>query len=180
MLNFLPQKNKNQIVTEYLLRVIALLLISLFISSLILISLFAPSFFFVSYKNNTVKNQLESIKQENVDKGVDPMLFIKNVNKLVVSLSPSSTGVGYTEIINKIVNIKNNDIKISSIDIVDDKGTNSKKILLNGIASTRDSLTSYEKEIKIDGFFDSIIFPVSNFIKSTDSEFSATLIYKNK
>lgn len=180
MLNFLPHKNKNQIIIEYVLRAVVLLLIFIFISSIFLISLFAPSFFFVNYKNNTLNNQLTATKQADVSKEADPIVFIKDLNRLATALADSNMGVNYTDIVNKIISLKNKDIKISSISINSDPTTNSKKIMVNGVANTRDSLTSYEKELKIDGFFESVDFPVSNFIKSSNSDFSATLVYKYK
>ncbi|MFA5651951.1 MAG: hypothetical protein WC933_01150 [Candidatus Paceibacterota bacterium] len=181
MLNFLPQKNKNKIIFEYLLRVTVFLLLFVFLSSFVLISLFVPSFFFAKYKNDTVNSQLELTKQKNINKDGDPTIFIKNVNRLVVALSNNNvSNMAYSDIINKVVSLKDKDIKISSINISEEANTNSKKILINGIAKTRDSLTLFDKEIRVDGFFESVIFPVSNFIKSTNSEFSATLIYKNK
>jgi len=175
MLNFLPQKNKNQIIYEYLLRVIAFLLLFMFISSLILISLFIPSFFFAKFKNDTINNQLISTQQKSADKGEDPVLFIKNVNRLSISLSNTNTKATYSDIIKKIVSLKNKGIKISSI-VISQESNASKKILINGVAKTRDSLTLFDKEIRIDGFFSNVTFPVADFIKSTDSEFSATLI----
>jgi len=181
MLNFLPQKNKNQIIFEYLLRVIVFLLLFVFLSSLILISLFVPSFFFAKYKNETINNQLELTKQKILNKSEDPTILIKNVNRLVVALSDNAAPkINYSDIINKIVSLKNKDIKISSINITEETNTNSKKILINGVAKTRDGLTLFDKEIRVDGFFENVIFPVSNFIKSSNSEFSATLTYKNK
>ncbi len=176
MLNFLPQKNKKQIIFEYLLRVTIFLCLFVFVSSLVMSLMFMPSFFFVKYKNDTVNGQLLSIKQKNIDKGEDPIAFIKNINKLSLALSDNAgTNITYADIISKIVSLKKKEIKISSIDITEDNITRSKKVSLNGVASTRDSLTLFSKDIKTDGFFTSVVFPVTNFIKSSNSEFSATL-----
>ena len=177
MLNFLPQENKNKIVREYILRVAIFLMLFVFIASIILISLFAPSFFFAKYKDDTVKTQLEMAKQKNSGKIQDPILFIKNVNRLSVALSDNSgPTASYSDIISKIVSLKNKDIKITSISISEDNATTNKRITIDGVANTRDSLTTYEKDLKVDGFFGNVIFPVSDYIKSTNSEFTATLI----
>lgn len=181
MLNFLPQKNKKQIIFEYLLRITVFLLLFIFGSSLILISLFFPSFFFVKYKNDTVNSQLELVKQKNISKGEDPIVSINNVNILSVALAgDANSALSYSEIIKKIVSLKNDGIKISSIAISKENSTGIKNVLINGIADTRDSLSLYENNIKTDGYFDSVIFPVSNFIKSSNAEFSITLTYRNK
>ncbi|MFH0755290.1 MAG: hypothetical protein V1910_01310 [bacterium] len=175
MLDFLQQKNNKQIIFEYLLRISIYLLLFIFISSLILISLFLPSFFFAKYKIEAINNQLESIKQKNLENGEDAISFIKNVNKLSLALSDNSNFTN-SDIINKIVSLKNKDIKISSISISDN--TEGKIILINGIANTRDSLILFEKEIKTDGFFNTAIFPILYFLKSSDLNFSATLTCK--
>ena len=178
MLNFLPQKNRKRIISEYLLRVSVFLLIFIFASSVVLISLFAPSYFFVEYKNNTIKNQLASIQQKDINGGEDPIAFIKDVNQLSVVLAGNNNSrlSSFGDIINKIVSLKNDDIKISSINITETNDTGGKTILVNGIANTRDSLTAFDQSIKSDGSFSSVMFPVSDFILSSNSEFSATLI----
>jgi hypothetical protein len=175
MLNFLPQKNKNQVIYEYLLRITIFLSLFIFVSSLILISLFLPSFFYTKLKDTSINNQLELAKQKNLNNGVDPIVFIKNVNRLSVALSDNST-VQYSDIIDKVMSLKNKDIKILSISISEDNSSGGKKVLINGIANTRDSLTLFDKDIRVDGFFNTVVFPISNFIKSTNSEFSATLV----
>ena len=181
MFNFLLQKNKNQIVNEYFLRVAIYFLFFIFASSFILISLFIPSFFFDKYKNDAISSQLKSIKQQNINNTEDPVLLIRNVNRLALALSDNSSSTAkYTDIISKIISLKNKDIRISSITISSDNTNSSETILINGTANTRDSLTSYENEIEIDGFFNSVSFPITDYIKSTDLEFSATLVYKNK
>jgi len=178
MLNYLQQKNKKQIILEYLLRVSVFLLSSIFITSLILIILFLPSFFFSKYKNDTVNNQLGSITTESSNVKDDPILTIKNTNKLVTGLSQDNASpITYSGIVNKIISLKNKDIKILSISIKSNPDNTSNRLVqITGVANTRDSLTLFEKDIKNDGFFSSVNFPVSNFIKSTDSEFTATLI----
>jgi len=181
MLNFLPLKNKKQIVSEYALRVLSFFLLFVFVSSLILFAFFAPSFFFVKYKNDTVDNQLVLSKQKNISKREDPDVFIKNINQLSVVLSDNNISDSInSNIIDKITSLKNKDIKILSINIILENSSGDRKVSLGGIANTRDGLTLFSNDIKIDGFFDSVMFPVSYFIKSTNSEFSATLIYKNK
>lgn len=180
MFNFLPQKNKNQIVIEYFLRLAIFLLYFVLATSLILISLFTPTFFFNEYKNAAVNSQLKSIKQQNINSSEDPANFIKNTNRLAVALANGTNAtITHSDLINKVVSLKNKGIKILSISISTDNANN-ETISVNGISSTRDSLTTYEKNIQTDGFFDKVTFPVLDFIKSSNSNFSVTLTYKNK
>lgn len=181
MLNFLPQKNKNQVIFEYVLRVFAVFLIFSLISSMIMSILFVPSYFFVKLKNDNFKNQLTVTKQKNAYKGDDPILYIKNINRWSVALGDEiKSNINYSDIIDKIIDLKNKNIQVFSINIINDGNTTNKKISLGGTAITRDGLTMFEKEIKTDGFFSDVIFPVSNFLNPSNSQFSATLIYKYK
>lgn len=179
MLNFLTQKNKKQIIFEYLLRVSVFLLLFVFISSLISISMFGPSFFFVKYKNDTLSLQLELVKQKNITDGEDPAALIKSANGLAVALLTNDAAT-YSDIVKKIVSLKNKNVKISSISITKENEIGDKKIVLSGVANTRDSLTLFNKNIITDGYFSSVSFPVANFIRSTNSEFTATLVYTYK
>ncbi len=180
MLNFLQQKNKKQIIIEYLLRAFVLLLSSILIISLVITILFLPSFFFSKYKNISLNNQLQSVKTESSSLIDDPILLIKNTNKFVqIFAQDNISPIKSTDIINKITSLKNKDIKILSINIRASADINfARTIQISGVANTRDSLTLFEKAIKDDGFFYSVIFPVANFIKSTDSAFTATLTLK--
>ena len=181
MLKFLPQKNKNRIIFEYMLRMAFFLLLSILVSSLVAASLFIPSFFYAKYKSNNINQQLVSAKQANANKGVDPVLFIKNVNRLSIALADNkNSSADYSDIIDKIVSLKNSSISITSIAISDDDSANTRMITVTGSANTRDGLTEYEKDLKIDGFFNSVIFPVTDFIQDSNSSFTATLVYKNK
>ena len=176
MLNFLPQKNKNQIVFEYLLRVSVFLLVFILVSSVVLISLFVPSFFYAKYNNDAIAEQLKVSEQNISNTGGDPIALIKNVNDLSSILSSLDlvAPISYGEIINKIVSIKNKDIKILSINIAEDD-TGTKTISINGTSNTRDSLIAFEDVLVSDGSFNNINFPVSDFIQSSNSQFSATL-----
>lgn len=180
MFNFLPQKNKNQIIIEYLLRVLGYLLIFIFSASIILASLFVPTYFFSKYKSDAMNSQYKTINQQPIKNIEDPIALIKKVNRYIpILLDTSMTTVSYSDLINKVISLKNPDIKITSISIINST-TVIKTVSINGISNNRDSLTAFKKSLETDGFFDSVTFPVLDFIKSMGSEFSAVLVYKNK
>lgn len=174
MLNFLEKKNKKQVVCEYILRVGIYLSLFVFLSSLMLIAFFAPSFFFVKYKDETIQKQLESINQTNLNKAEDPIAAIKNINKFSTIFPKENTQKNsYKDIIDKIISLKNNNIKIYYINI--EQGAKNKKIIVNGVANTREGLTTFNNSLKTDGFFSEVSFPVTDFIKSSNADFTATL-----
>ena len=115
---------------------------------------------------------VKDIKDEKLNKS-DAISFIKKTNKLSTVLS-DDVNLAMTDIVNKVISLKNKNIKILSISISSNIA-NGETILINGIANNRDSLTLYKEDIENDGFFEKVVFPVSNFIKNSNSEFSATL-----
>ena len=175
MLNFLSQKNRKPIIYEYLYRIAVCFLTFVFLSAVLLIILFVPSFFFAKYKSDTIKTQFESIQQKNIDQKTDPTKLIRDVNKLSIIFSnEAGSQVTSGDIIAKIISLKNKNIKISSMTITE-KDDGGREISLAGTANTRDDLTTFAGNIKTDGFFKSLTFPLSDFIKSVNSEFTATL-----
>jgi len=177
MLNFLLEKNKKKIVTEYFFRVfIYFLMFSLFVLVL-LISLFLPSNFHSKYKNMNVSQQLLLIKGEVGENSEDPMGIIEEINKFSKVFTFEEDMTSFSEIVEKIVLLKNKNIKLSEFSIVEDK-EESIKIIIRGISKTRESLTSFDKELKNGGYFQSVELPVSDLIKNIDSDFTITLIYK--
>ena len=177
MLNFLLEKDKKNIVTEYFFRVaIYFLLFGLF-SLVILVSLFLPSNFYSKYKNINVSQQLSSIKEGVGKNSEDPIKTITGVNKFIKVFSDDGRGMLFSDIINKIISLKNKKIKISLFSINKSKD-GSLDIIIKGISDTRDDLTSFDKELKKDGYFQSVELPVSDLIKNIDSDFTITLTYK--
>jgi hypothetical protein len=177
MLHFLPQKNRKQIFLEYGTRFLILLFVFIFIAGIFLIVLFSPSFIFSTYKDQTVKNQLASagILQQSNDN--DPMRIIKNANALLPVLSDEdASGMLTSDLIQKIVSLKNQNVHIQSIAMTDISGA-SKTFVITGTADTRDDLTAYDNSLSIDGTFSHIDLPVSDLIADADNQFTITLMY---
>ncbi len=180
MLSFLPQNNRKKVIAEYLSRVFVIFLVFLFSSAVILIFLFIPSAIFSKYKNQTVNNQLESIKVADRSKNQDPTELIKKINAMVGMLSNEKTAsILMSDMIQKIISLKNKNIQISSISISKDNSA-SEKIIISGVAKTRDDLTMFDNDLKNDDSFYSVDLPISDLIKNTDAQFTITLVYNKK
>lgn len=177
MLNFLLEKNKKVVIVEYFFRVTIYFLLFTFFSLIILISLFLPSNFYSKYKNDNVSSQLSSIINKIGESSEDPIEIIKDVNKFTSVFSDEEDRILFSNIIEKIISLKNKNIRITSFSLINDT-LSSVKIIINGVSGSRDSLTSFDKDLKKDGYFQSIELPVSNLIKNIDSDFTMTLIYK--
>src|SRR5690349_8660857 len=148
MLSFLPQNNRKVIITEYLSRIFIVFLNFSFIGLIILIALFVPSSIFSKYKSATVKNQLETVKIASSQESQDPVELIKKINAMVSILSKEdTTPILMSDMIQKIVDLKNKDIKITAINIAKDL-SGMERISVSGVGKTRDSLTTFNKDLK--------------------------------
>ncbi len=177
MLHFLPQENKKRVVQEYLLRNIIFLFAFVLLSVVILISLFFPSMFFSEYRSQTITNQLKTIEQANPTSSKDAIALIRNINATVKALSDQMAYVPMSDIIQKTISLKNNDIKILGISI-SVGADNTKNITITGFASTRDSLTLYNQNLRANPDFSAVTLPISTFIKDTNINFTMTLTAK--
>lgn len=177
MLNFVLEKNKKNIIEEYFIRVFNIFLIFFLFSIILLITLLLPSVFYIKYENNIVSQQLLSIKDKVGNNNEDPIEIIKNTNFITKIIDSEIENYDFTGILEKVISLKNNNIKIHSFSII--KNSNNKiEIIIDGISKTRDSLTSFNKKLKESGLFEKVELPVSDLIKNIDSNFKITLIYK--
>jgi hypothetical protein len=176
MLNFILKKDREAIFSEYLLRLFTFFFFFFFFVLIILFSLFMPSVFYTEYKKENIIKQFDYVKKQVGPNNLDPIETIKNINLLSKSLIDNKIN-NLSNIVDNIILLKNNGIKINSISITDqDVGVF--KIIVLGISKTRENLTNFDKELKKSGFFQSVDLPVSNLIKSTEADFSINLIYK--
>jgi len=176
MLNFTLNKDKKEIFSEYFLRVFIYFFIFLFFAFIILFSLFMPSVFHSEYKKDNISQQLNYVKKQVGPNNTDSIEIIKRVNILGGMLIDIKTS-RFSEIIEKIISLKNSGIKINSISVLNNDESTI-KISINGLSKTRENLTSFDKELKKSELFQSVNLPVSNLIKNTEADFSMNLIYK--
>lgn len=174
MLHFLPKENKKKVVTEYILRNAIFLFIFTAISVCVLIFLFLPSMFFSQLRSQTISNQLKSVEQTGTINSKDTVTLIKNINITVKALSDQMSYIPLSSVIQGIIFLKNNDIKISGISITVN-ADNTKNVTITGSSNTRDSLTLFNQNLRADDSFSNVTLPISTFIKDTNISFTMTL-----
>jgi hypothetical protein len=176
MLSFLPQKNKKEIILEYILRVLVFFFFFMFLSIIVLIILLLPSFFFVKYKNETVSHQLESVRATHVREDGDPIALIKHTNALSKVLVTDSITTSQKEITDHIVFLGGENVKILGFSFTDEKDII--RLVITGVADTRGDLALFESDLQKDELFETASLPVSYLVRGTDNEFTITLTYK--
>ncbi len=176
MLHFLPQTNRHLAIGEYLLRFSIFFLFFGFLALLLLVALFLPSYFFAEYKDRTETNQLSFIDTSATNKSQDPIQLIKKINSTVAVLTAGGTRtLSTSDLVQKIMNLKNDGISIASASVLYQNGTAA--VTIGGTAQTRDELTAFYTALKNAGAFTNVTLPVSDLIPETDASFSITLGY---
>lgn len=182
MLNIFPKIEKKKIMLEYRLRLATVAILSvatLIFSSLVLL---APAYLIAVEKNNDAKNAL-AILQEKDSKVVNE----KDVNAEVVAVNKNialflKPGVTYTAspitFIEKILEMRGDTIRISGFTY--DASGAEERMVITGNARTRESLARFIEDLKKEPKFASIDLPISSYVKSTNIDFSAVIVRKEK
>lgn len=177
MINLISQKQKRIIFREYLIRLIS---VSLFVLSLLafLTLAYILPYYFTTIKNDLViSEQLKSaIKIENKEnQGDNISLIVNQTNDQIRSInSLALTENAFTHLISKITKNKNKEIKLNhfafqTIDL------NSGKLIINGVAKSRQSLVSFVDSLKNEPGIISVESPVSDFAKESNITFTVNI-----
>ena len=149
-----------------------------FVASVFLIAFFLPSFFFADYKYKSINNQAQSTDLSDANKYENSASFVKKVNAMAKILSyGNASSTLNTDIIDKIISLKNSDIEISSISILSGDNANIENVTISGISGDRDDLISFYNDLKGDGSFQNVILPISSLIEDEGAPFTITLSY---
>jgi cytoskeletal protein RodZ len=178
MINFLSEKNKNNVKKEYSFRVATLFLI-VFSLVLIFISVFLSSAHILSvYREGVISNQLAMVKESSFGKSNVSLDDVKKINEIVKTISSATVyQKPASDFIKSILNSKNSAIAISSMSSDFDTNNNI-RISIKGFSKTRDGLTKFVKDIKSLNLFSGVDLPISSLVKSSDIDFSINLVAK--
>jgi hypothetical protein len=174
MIRFLPEKNKKEIKIEYFSRVFSVVLIFMILLGIISTFSIFPAYIISFYRDISIKSQSASVEANKIDTNEQESL-VKTTNELILFLNqfknekPSVQMLGVLEKTNK--NIKINQISYSKRDSL-------YQFIFKGVADNREGLLSFVKDIKLDKNISAVDLPVSDFVKSSDIDFTITLSIK--
>lgn len=180
MINFLPEKNKKEVMTEYSFRVTSLFLIILSLVVLLVLIFLMPAYTLSIYRNGVISEQLAMTKNSTLNQNDDSLNEVKKINEIVKVLSPVTVAQKpVSDFIKSVLSIKGRGITISSITYDLDASQNM-KLSFKGFSKTRDDLTTFVKDIKGLNLFSSVDLPISSLVKSSDIDFVISLIIKKE
>jgi len=172
MFNLLPTKEKKRIIQEYRLRLITVILFFSFSVGLVASLFLLPSYIISSSKDREISERIESVRMSTILREADELNSrLVETNLKIQSLLIGQNSEQTTDLFNIILQKKTSAVRISSISFYSKEG-DKKEIVLNGVASSRDSLSNFVKSLEEEEIFSEVIIPVSSFAKERNATFS--------
>ncbi len=177
MINLIPNEEKKKIRKDFYVRVVIVSFFVLGIGILISNFMLIPALFYSSLEKKLVGDHFNQNQNKlNLETSEDNKALIENLeNKISIIKNAQKNNFLVSErVINILLAKKTEGIKINEINFTsNEKG---RSINIRGQALSREKLLLFKKNLEKDINFTKVDLPVSNFIKSTDIEFSLVLI----
>jgi Tfp pilus assembly protein PilN len=173
MINLLPVEEKKFLEKEYKRRRLAVRLIVGIVLVVLTFVVLAPSYMLARMKaEDQITNGARIIKKSNE---ADSKTKIENAKSIMKVLTPRSAVLSITELVSILTTAKTENIKLKNIsyNVQDDGSVNA---IIQGIAKNRAALSVYSDALHQEKRFSKVDFPVSNFAKDSNINFSFTVV----
>ncbi len=170
-MNLLPPENKVIAKKEYLRRLFVTAGVFLFSTSLIA-ALFLASFFFaLNLQKKSIHDSFFAMQEYLSAQNESELTFlVSRINAQVAELNSNQKRVKKaSEIIERIIEIKGNDISIESF------AFNLSRLDIKGNSASRSGLINFVENLKKQDAFSAVESPLSNFLKEKNIDFSINI-----
>ena len=178
MINLIPNEEKKRMTVDFYSRLLVLFLLMISLSLFVACVAILSAYIYSSVQVSSVNKKLQIQKEEPLPvPGEQSLATVKDVNnKLdIVEKAEKNKFLITDKVINAIIAEKTSDIKITQIQYQDDP-IQGKKISILGIASSRETLLTFEDALKNDPVFKNVDLPISNFVKISNIQFDLSLM----
>ena len=177
MRNLLTPKLKKHLKMEYRLRLLAVLLFlfsaAVFMGGILLI----PSLVLSEAHKNSAEEEARLVKQSLIqreDASLSRTLERARTELEVIEIVQGQPLISKS--VERILKSKPDSISINTLSFSQDGSSSDMVIGLSGVARTREGLLSFERVLKNDPSFASVVLPVSNLAQDRNISFSLTII----
>lgn len=179
MFNLLPENQRKNIEREYKMRRLVVAG-ALFLAVLVVavVSLAAPDILFRQKYKEAKQNSSYLEKSAVLKKSEQLSLETKLANQKIESLKPEATIAVY-DLFKKIVNNKPAGIKIESLSY-SKKNTERIDVSVGGVASNREALMDFQKNLGKEQEFVNVDLPLSDLVKGVNAPFLIKITAKIK
>ena len=170
----LPEKEIKTLKREYRMRLVIFFLFFMSVAVLAGIFSLTPGFVLSYTQEKEALEHLKKVEKSRKDKGLDSIIKeLNETNSTIKKLEDNTNDVVYSKIIFKIIGYKTNGLNIKSFDVSKTpNATSSVDVVVQGKATTRDSLISFKNKLESDPLISNIQLPVSDLAKSKDISYS--------
>ncbi len=178
MINLIPPEEKKRLIRNFYYRVAVVFVVATSFAVLVSTVAITPAYFLSVVKKNLAESRLKNQLAEPVPiPDQQTLALVEDLNsKLGVIEKAQSQKFSVSErVITEIILKKLVDIKIHQISYESDE-TEGKKIMIRGIAPSRERLLLFRRALEDDSYFKQVDLPISNFIKGSNIQFSLSLI----
>jgi hypothetical protein len=186
MPNLLPNKNKKNILNEFILRFVVVSLTLFFVVVCIAIVLLIPSYILSQVREISVQNEVKIFEKAYEFRKENSSAYILDGEILKMRILQEREESSISDLIFLITKNKPTDIKILGIfyEILSKERNSVEKdndiqITVRGEAKKRNSLIDFVNKLKQESQFVDVNFPVSNLIKEEGINFSIQIKVKS-
>ena len=177
MINLIPNEEKKKKVKDFYYRLLVTAFAVFGFSILIAGVAMLPAYFLSSVRKNLINSKLEIEKNQSIpspDK--ETLTVVEDLSKKLdlIEKSRNSRYLVSQKVINEIMSEKMPDIKITQIQYRNES-IKGKTISISGVASSRDRLLLFKRELENNIAFKKVDLPISNFVKGSNIKFSLGL-----
>ncbi len=174
MFNLLPEIEKKQIMSEYNIRRTIVALIFLFIAGLFSVISIIPSFILSSFKISQVSEDILAIQQSDIFREeAELMASLSNTNSKISTLLPKEQNIYIADLFDKLLSHRTSNIRINGIAYRASETGGS--VAVNGVAQSRENLSSFVEDLRKNPLFTEVNLPVSNFAKDRNADFTLNI-----
>lgn len=173
MFNFLPEKERKELRSEYKTRRWAVVFIFIALSGLVSVLLFAPTYTFFYLEKEYLIKTLETTQKDSKNI-VSPEFFekLKKVSKDVESLNSHTEEIFVTDLIEMVLLSKPEFVSITNFAFQKNSNKKTLDVSLSGYAKNRDVLLEFSEKLKNKDYVTDVNIPLSSFTREEDLDFS--------
>lgn len=180
MFNLLPDNLKNKVKSEYRLNFLIMILLFIIILQISSLIFLFPSWLISMNKENEIMTQAERVNKSLLDsKIININAKVDSINSTLKIINSTIEYPKFKPFIDSIIFQKIKDISISEFDYSSNNDITG-KIILAGIATTREALVLFVSKLEQTKLFDKVDLPISNFTKNKDIDFSINMTILKK
>lgn len=174
MFSLIPDQEKKEIIKDYHLRRILIVLLFLLGTGLFTSVTLLPSRILSSAKISEAERRINT-EQNSLEKHEDGSIkLVKDINQKLNALH-TETVISPSDVFNRIFTKK-----LSTIRIVGISFQNGEEVVVSveGIATDRENLSKFVRELQSEAIFESVFLPISNFAKDKNVPFTLQIKIK--